>query len=67
MSAAFPSVCAPTRGQNLFVRIFGFEGPYEVFVLDSLTAAAVEIEAIDVENEEYVFFADDGTLIDAAV
>jgi hypothetical protein len=49
------------------VRIFGFAGPYEVFVLDSLTAAGGQIEAIDVENEEYVFFADDGAVIDAAV
>jgi hypothetical protein len=46
------------------MRIFGFDGPYEVFVLDSLTDDAVE--AIDVENEGYVFFGDDGTVIDAA-
>jgi hypothetical protein len=65
MSAAFPCAQRPTRGDNLSVRIFGFEGAHEAFVLDSLTDGG--IEAVDVENEEYVFFGDDGTVIEAAV
>jgi hypothetical protein len=45
------------------MRIFAFEGPDEVYATQSLDAAGGFFEAIDVENEEYVFFGDDGTVI----
>jgi hypothetical protein len=47
--------------------IFGFEGRFDLYVHESLTAAERFFEAIDVEHDEYVFFADDGTVIDADV
>jgi hypothetical protein len=65
MTAAFPCAQRRARGENRSVRIFGFEGPHEVFVLESLTDGG--IEAVDVENDEYVFFGDDGAVIGAAV
>ncbi len=43
--------------------IFAFEGPYEVYVCDSVQAAEGQFEAIDVDNNEYVFFGDDGEVI----
>ena len=55
------------RGDNLAVRIYGFEGPHELYVFDSVAAAEGDLEAIDVKNNEYVLYADDGTAISAAV
>jgi hypothetical protein len=49
------------------VRVFAFEGPYEVHAAGSLAAAADHVEAIDVANDEYVFFGDDGTVIRPSV
>jgi hypothetical protein len=44
--------------------VFIFEGQ-DVDVRASLEAAARSVEAIDVDNGEYDFFADDGTLLEA--
>jgi hypothetical protein len=45
------------------MRIYAFEGPHEVIASESLAAAEGDFEAVDVENDEYVFFGDDGTVI----
>ena len=45
--------------------VFAFEGPHEVVVSESLSAAEGEFEAIDVENDEFDFFREDGTAIQA--
>jgi hypothetical protein len=45
------------------MRIYAFEGPHEVHTSESVAAAEGYFEAIDVENDEYVFFGDDGTVI----
>jgi hypothetical protein len=47
--------------------IYAFEGPNELYVHPSLEAAESHFEAIDVENEESVFFGSDGTLIQSSV
>ncbi len=47
--------------------IYTFEGPTELYVHPSLKAAEGYFEAIDVENDEYVFFGDDGTIIEPSV
>ena len=49
------------------MRIYAFEGPHEVYASESLAAAEGYFEAIDVENDEYVFFGDDGTVISPSV
>jgi hypothetical protein len=48
--------CGPGR--------FNFEGN-DVDVQPSLEAAARSVEAVDVDNGEYEFFGDDGTLLQA--
>lgn len=47
--------------------IYAFEGSYELYVNESLPDAENYFESIDVENDEFGFFADDGTVIDSAV
>ena len=47
--------------------IYAFEGSFELYVNESLTDAENYFEAIDVENDEFDFFAGDGTVIDSAV
>jgi hypothetical protein len=47
--------------------IYAFEGPTELYVHRSASAAQRYFEAIDVENDEYVFFGDDGTAIQPSV
>jgi hypothetical protein len=47
--------------------IYAFEGPTVLYVHPSATAAERYFEAIDVENDEYVFFGDDGTAIHPSV
>jgi hypothetical protein len=49
------------------MRIYAFEGPLCVHAKESLAAAEGCFEAIDVENAEYVFFGDDGTVIGPSV
>jgi hypothetical protein len=49
------------------MRIYAFEGSHEVYASESLAAAEGYFEAIDVENDEYVFFGDDGTVISPSV
>ena len=49
------------------MRIYAFEGPHEVHASESLAAAESYVEAIDVENDEYVFSGDDGTVIRPSV
>ncbi len=46
------------------MRIYAFEGPHEVHASESLAAAEGDFEAIDVDDDEYVFFGHDGTVID---
>ncbi|MCV2490289.1 hypothetical protein OF117_13030 [Geodermatophilus sp. YIM 151500] len=43
--------------------VFTFEGPTELYVHTSVAEAEGYFEAIDVENDEYVFFGDDGTVL----
>lgn len=47
--------------------IYAFEGAYELYVKDTVADAEGYFEAIDIENDEYVFFADDGTVIAPSV
>lgn len=47
--------------------VFTFEGSNILYVHPSLTAAEGYFEAIDVENDEYVFFGQDGTVIHPSV
>jgi hypothetical protein len=47
--------------------VYAFEGPSVLYVHSSLTAAEDYFEAIDVENDEYVFFGQDGTVIQPSV
>jgi hypothetical protein len=47
--------------------VYTFEGPSVLYVHPSLTAAEGYFEAIDVENDEYVFFGQDGTVIHPSV
>ncbi len=49
------------------MRIYAFEGPHEVHASESLAAAEGYFEAIDVANDEYVFFGEDGTVISPSV
>ena len=49
------------------MRIYAFEGPHEVYASESLTAAEGYVEAIDVGNDEYVFFGDEGTVVSPSV
>ena len=49
------------------MRVFAFEGPHEVYACESVAAAEAYFEAIDVDNDEYVFFGDDGTVIAGSV
>lgn len=49
------------------MKIYAFEGPHDVYASESLAAAEGYVEAIDVENDEYVFFGDDGTVISPSV
>jgi hypothetical protein len=46
------------------MKVYAFEGPYELYALESLAHAEGYFEAIDVENDEYVFFGVDGPLSD---
>jgi hypothetical protein len=45
--------------------IFAFDGPHEVIVSASLSAAEGEFEAIDVENDQFDLFREDGAAIQA--
>ena len=47
--------------------VFTFEGPNNLYVHPSLAASEGDFEAIDVENDEYVFFGQDGTVIQPSV
>jgi hypothetical protein len=49
------------------MRVYAFEGPTEMYVSKSLAHAEGFFEAIDVENDEYVFFGADGTVITPSV
>lgn len=49
------------------MRVFAFEGPHEVYACESVAAAEGYFEAIDVDNDEYAFFGDDGTVITGSV
>jgi hypothetical protein len=49
------------------MKVYAFEGPHEVYVFGSTALAEDYFEAIDVENDEYVFFGADGTLIEPSV
>jgi hypothetical protein len=49
------------------MKVYAFEGPHEVNVFGSMALAEDYFEAIDVENDEYVFFGADGTLIKPSV
>jgi hypothetical protein len=52
---------------NRQMAIYAFEGPNELYVHASFAAAEGYFEAIDIENGEYVFFGDDGTVVVASV
>ncbi len=43
--------------------VYTFEGPSVLYVHPSLAAAEGYFEAIDVENDEYLFFGQDGTVV----
>ncbi|MGY1702819.1 hypothetical protein [Geodermatophilus sp. SYSU D00766] len=47
--------------------VYTFEGPSVLYVHPSLAAAEGYFEAIDVENDEYIFFGQDGTVIQPSV
>ena len=47
--------------------ILTFEGPTVLYVHASVADAEGYFEAIDVENDEYVFFGDDGTVVQPSV
>ena len=47
--------------------VYTFEGPSVLYVHPSFAAAEDYFEAIDVENDEYVFFGQDGTVIQPSV
>ena len=47
--------------------VYTFEGPSILYVHPTLTAAEDYFEAIDVESDEYVFFGQDGTVIQPLV
>ncbi|SFO00932.1 hypothetical protein SAMN05660359_00927 [Geodermatophilus obscurus] len=47
--------------------VYTFEGPSVLYVHPSLAAAEDYFEAIDLENDEYVFFGQDGTVIQPKV
>jgi hypothetical protein len=49
------------------MKVYTFEGPHEMYVSESLAYAEGFFEAIDVENDEYVFFGADGTVIRPSV
>ena len=49
------------------MKIYAFEGPHEVYTAETLAAAEDWLEAIDIENDEYVIFGDDGTVISPSV
>lgn len=61
------------------MRIYAFERPYhpvifrrgtvvqEIYACQSLAVAEEFFEAIDVADDEFVFFGDDGTVISASV
>lgn len=49
------------------MKVYAFEGPHEAYVFSSLAHAEVYFEAVDVENDEYVFFSADGTSISSSV
>lgn len=49
------------------MKVFAFEGPDEVYAAESLAAAEGFFEATDVQNDEYVFLGDDGTVIQPTV
>ncbi|WP_433727520.1 hypothetical protein ACQP2Y_12615 [Actinoplanes sp. CA-051413] len=49
------------------MKVYAFEGSNEVYVSESLAHAEAYFEAIDVENDEYVFFGADGTCISPSV
>jgi hypothetical protein len=49
------------------MRVFAFEGPHEVHACEPLAAAGGCLEAIDVANDQYVFFGEDGTVISPSV
>ena len=49
------------------MRIFVFEGPNNLYPFESGSAAGGYLEAIDVEEEEYVAFGDDGTVMRLSV
>ena len=49
------------------VKVDAFEGSNEVYVCESLAHAEGYFEAIDVENDEYVFIGADGTVIRPSV
>lgn len=47
--------------------ILTFEGPTVLYVHASTSNAEGYFEAMDVENDEYVFFGDDGTVVQPSV
>ncbi|NEM05176.1 hypothetical protein [Geodermatophilus normandii] len=47
--------------------VYTFEGPSVLYVHPSIAAAESSFEAIDVENDEYIFFGQDGTVIQPSV
>ena len=47
--------------------VYTFEGPSVLYVHPSSAAAEGYFEAIDVEKDEYVFFGQDGTVIQPSV
>jgi hypothetical protein len=49
------------------MKVYAFEGPHEVYALESLAHAEDYFEAIDVENDEFVFIGVDGTVIQPSV
>jgi hypothetical protein len=49
------------------MKVFAFEGTSVVYACGSLTEAEEYFEAIDVEDDEYVFFGADGTVVSTSV
>lgn len=49
------------------MKVYTFEGSHEVCVSASLAHAEGYLEAIDGDNDEYVFFGADGTVIRPSV
>lgn len=66
-SGCSASGASPNSYHGVPMRVYAFEGPSIVYACESLTYAEDYFEAIDVENDEYVFFGADGTVIGPSI